>query len=197
MIFSTSGNTFLPCRDVVDGDYFCTMNKWLVFIILLGYGVAAVARSNEVTYRYQSVAYPLKEIFITSPFGVRTDPFTKRKTRHNGIDLRACYEPVYAMLAGEVVGTGKDKRSGNYVTLRHGGFTVSYCHLSRVSVRKGARVRAGDPLGVSGNSGRSTGPHLHLTVKYGRQYVNPDILLQFVRRIRGQSETHPGGLRTE
>ena len=99
------------------------------------------------------------------PFGYRRDPFTKRKALHNGLDLKANYEPTYAMMHGEVIKVGKDKRSGLYVTLRHGDFTVSYCHLSQTLVTKGTHVRPGIIIALTGNSGRSTGPHLHLTLK--------------------------------
>ncbi len=73
--------------------------------------------------------------------------------------------PVYAMLPGQVIKVGEDKRSGIYVTLRHGDFTVSYCHHYAVTVRKGDCVLVGSTVVCSGNSGRSTGPHTHLTCK--------------------------------
>ena len=79
---------------------------------------------------YLSVSYPLKEIHVTSPFGVRTDPFTKKRKKHNGIDLKADRCETYAMMHGIVVKVGQDKMSGKYVTVRHGDFSVSYCHLS-------------------------------------------------------------------
>ncbi len=129
---------------------------------------------------YLSVSYPLKEIHVTSPFGVRTDPFTKKRKRHNGLDLRADRCETYAMMHGMVVEVGQDRLSGKYVTLRHGDFSVSYCHLSECRVKKGDCVRPGDVVGISGNTGRSTGSHLHLTVRMGRRHINPEILLQFI-----------------
>lgn len=92
---------------------------------------------GEWVRRYMSVSYPLKRITVTSPYGFRIDPFSKKRSRHNGIDLRAKGEEAYAMLSGVVVKVGYDRRSGNFVTLRHGGYTVSYCHLSQVLVRRG------------------------------------------------------------
>ena len=83
---------------------------------------------GEWVRRYMSVSYPLKRITVTSPYGLRIDPFSKKRSRHNGIDLRAKGEEAYAMLSGVVVKVGYDRRSGNFVTLRHGGYTVSYCH---------------------------------------------------------------------
>ena len=133
---------------------------------------------------YLSVSYPLKELHVTSPFGVRTGPFTKKRKRHNGLDLRADRCETYAMMHGMVVKAGQDRISGKYVTVRHGDFSVSYCHLSECRVKKGDCVRPGDVVGISGNTGRSTGSHLHLTVRMGRKHINPEILLQFVDETR-------------
>lgn len=131
--------------------------------------------------------YPLRRIVVTSPFGMRTDPFTKKRVRHNGLDLRAYYEPAYAMFYGQVIHAGNDSRSGIYVTLKHGDLMVSYCHLSKITVTKGVFVHPGDPIGITGNSGRSSGPHLHLTVRMGGKHINPGILLLFISRIRRQT----------
>lgn len=133
----------------------------------------------EQTDRLPALVSPLRHIIVTSPFGWRTDPFTKRKARHNGLDLKAHYEPAYAMTYGEVVNIGKDKRSGLYVTLRHGDFTISYCHLSQATVTKGIHVCPGMIVAITGNSGsRSTGPHLHITVKYKGRTINPAVILK-------------------
>ena len=136
---------------------------------------------------YLSVSYPLKEIYVTSPFGIRTDPFMKKRKRHNGLDLRADRCETYAMMHGIVVKTGKDRVSGKYITVRHGDFSVSYCHLSEWRVKKGDCVRPGDVIGISGNTGRSTGPHLHLTVRMGRRHINPGVLLRFIDETRRQA----------
>lgn len=136
---------------------------------------------------YLSVSYPLKEIYVTSPFGVRTDPFTKKRRKHNGLDLRADRCETYAMIHGIVVKTGQDRVSGKYVTVRHGDFSVSYCHLSECLVKNGDCVRPGDVVGISGSTGRSTGPHLHLSVRMGRRHINPVVLLQFIDETRRQA----------
>lgn len=126
---------------------------------------------------YPSITYPLKSIKVTSPYGYRRDPFTGKLSWHNGLDLRAKNEPAYAMMDGIVEKVGYDNRSGNYVTLRHGNYHVSYCHLSSIIVRKGESVFPGIIVGVTGNTGRSTGSHLHLTCKKDGKSVNPAILL--------------------
>ena len=130
--------------------------------------------------RYMSVSLPLKRIKVTSPFGMRKDPFTGKLRMHNGIDLHARNDEVYAMFPGVVKKVGYDKRSGNYVTLQHGDYTVSYCHLSKVTLDKGTRIHAHDVVGVTGNTGRSTGEHLHITCKRYGKYINPQILFQYI-----------------
>ena len=125
---------------------------------------------------YPSITYPLKSIKVTSPYGYRRDPFTGKLSWHNGLDLRAKNEPAYAMMDGIVEKVGYDNRSGNYVTLRHGKFYISYCHLSSIIVRKGESVFPGIIVGVTGNTGRSTGSHLHLTCKKDGKSINPAIL---------------------
>ena len=121
---------------------------------------------GEWVRRYMSVSYPLKRITVTSPYGLRIDPFSKK--------------------------VGYDRRSGNFVTLRHGGYTVSYCHLSQVLVRRGASVMPGEVIAITGNTGRSTGPHLHLTCKFQNRYINPGILLQFVRETKEEAVARLG-----
>lgn len=125
---------------------------------------------------YPSITYPLKSIKVTSPYGYRRDPFTGKLSWHNGLDLRAKNEPAYAMMDGIVAKVGYDNRSGNYVTLRHGNFYISYCHLSSIIVRKGESVFPGIIVGVTGNTGRSTCSHLHLTCKKDGKSFNPAIL---------------------
>jgi murein DD-endopeptidase len=134
--------------------------------------------------RYLSVAYPLSKIVITSRYGYRRDPFTGKRKLHGGVDLRARYEPVYAMLLGEITAIGEEPRGGKYITIRHGAFTVTYRHLSKILVCKGMKVNAGDIVALSGNTGsRTTGPHLHLEVKYRGSMIDAQILLDFVPRL--------------
>lgn len=143
--------------------------------------------------RYLSVSYPLKSIKVSSHFGKRKDPFTGEVSHHSGLDLRAHYEEVYSMFDGIVENVGSDSRSGNYIILRHGEYTVSYCHLSKVSVRKGDDVIAGDPVGYTGSTGRSTGPHLHITCKYKGETRDPYNLLLYIKDVREEAVNALGG----
>lgn len=134
--------------------------------------------------KYLSVSYPLKTMQEGSPYGMRRDPFTGQGRMHSGVDLHAKYEDVFAMFDGYVQTVGSDSRSGNYVILRHGNYTVSYCHLSQIYVRRHDIVFAGDVVAVSGNTGRSTGAHLHITCKRNGKVINPDILFSIVDETR-------------
>ena len=124
---------------------------------------------------------PLKSIQVTSRFGMRHHPILHRYCMHNGVDLKAHYENVFSMLPGRVKNIGMNKRSGKYIIIQTAGYTISYCHLSSILVRDGQYVNAGEVIAVSGNTGMSTGPHLHLTTKKDGKVIDPTILLNYVK----------------
>ncbi len=151
--------------------------------------VPASASSDEVDRkmwidRYLEVSYPLQDIRVTSPYGYRKDPFTGKRKLHSGLDLHARSEEVLAMMEGVVLKVGQDKTSGKYVTLRHGNYTVSYCHLSKICTVKGATVRSRDVVGITGSTGRSTGEHLHITCKLNGKHIDPMLILNHIKSIQ-------------
>lgn len=148
---------------------------------VIGVAETADVRKKIWIDRYLSVSYPLRRIRITSPYGYRKDPFTGKRKFHGGIDLHARSEKVLVMLDGVVVKVGQDKTSGKYVTLQHGNYLISYCHLSRVLAVKGAVVHPRDVVGITGSTGRSTGEHLHITCKLNGKSINPMLLLDFIK----------------
>lgn len=127
---------------------------------------------------------PLKgSLRISSKFGTRRNPFGKKKTEHHsGMDLSAkAGTPIHAMLPGEVAHVGYDNRSGNFIKLKHGNFTISYCHLIRKpNIPVGSRVMPGQIVAHVGSTGRSTGPHLHITLKRNGRVLDPAILLDYI-----------------
>lgn len=141
-------------------------------------------KKKEQVARYLSVCYPLSSVKINSPYGYRKDPFTGKRKFHNGIDLHARSSKVFAMIQGRVLKVGQDKVSGKYVTLQHGSFTVSYCHLSQISVSQGQDVLSGDVVGITGNTGRSTGEHLHITCKYNGNYIDPILIFKHIETVQ-------------
>jgi len=112
---------------------------------------------------------------LTSRFGWRSDPFTGVRTFHTGIDLAAPYgSPIKATLAGKVATTGYSAVFGNYVILSHdGGYQTLYGHMSAITVTRGQRVAQGALVGRVGNTGYSTGCHLHLSVYKNGKMVDP------------------------
>ena len=130
------------------------------------------------------VALPLEKIHINSGFGMRRHPIYNKRIMHNGIDLSARYEKVYSMFPGTVIKVGQNSRSGKFVTVRTGDYTISYCHLSQQLVKENEFVNAGTNIAISGNSGASTGPHLHLTTKKDGQAFNPTTLIDYIRSIK-------------
>ncbi|MEJ2717354.1 MAG: LysM peptidoglycan-binding domain-containing M23 family metallopeptidase [Deltaproteobacteria bacterium] len=116
--------------------------------------------------------FPVPGGVLTSPFGHRWGVF------HKGLDIAAPIgKAVFACAKGRVIFTGRRKKLRGYgriVVLDHGrGVYTQYAHLSRILVRKGQRVRGGQRIALVGNSGRSTGPHLHLEVRVSNQMYNP------------------------
>lgn len=134
---------------------------------------------------------PLKSIHIGSRFGMRMHPIYHRRIMHNGIDLSARYEKVYSMFPGTVINVGQDSRSGKFVTVRTGNYTISYCHLSQQLVKNKDFVNAGSNIAISGNTGASTGPHLHITAKKDGKAFDPTILLEYVRSIKKSCMMQP------
>ncbi|MEW6132938.1 MAG: M23 family metallopeptidase [Pseudomonadota bacterium] len=115
------------------------------------------------------------DIEISSRYGVRSNPFGSGHEFHNGIDFIVDRgTPVLATGPGRVIAAGYDGPNGNRVAIDHGfGYRSVYAHLSKVEVKAGDRVQRGDLIGLSGNTGRSSGPHLHYTLYYRGQTVNP------------------------
>lgn len=113
---------------------------------------------------------------MASGYGWRTDPFTKVRKKHNGMDFSApTGTPIYA--AGDGVVKRADNRSsgyGNHIRIDHGfGYTSLYAHLYKYNVRRGQKVQRGDLIGFVGSTGRSSGPHLHYEISKDKERINP------------------------
>ncbi|ACS85928.1 murein DD-endopeptidase MepM [Musicola paradisiaca] len=118
----------------------------------------------------------MKQFKISSNFNPRRlNPVTGRIAPHRGVDFSMPVgTPVLAAGDGEVVVAERDSEAGNYIAIRHGRqYTTRYMHMTRLLVKPGQRVKRGDRIGLSGNTGRSTGPHLHYEIWINQQAVNP------------------------
>ena len=120
---------------------------------------------------------PDKKIYrLSSSFGYRSDPCTGRSRRHTGVDFAMKPgNPIYATGDGVVESVKFEFFGyGNSVVIDHGfGYKTRYAHLKSIAVVEGMKVKRGECIGVSGNSGRSSGPHLHYEVVYKDRHVNP------------------------
>jgi murein DD-endopeptidase MepM/ murein hydrolase activator NlpD len=140
----------------------------------------AIAKSSAPLMPIENAATPAG---ISSGFGVRKDPFTGEAEHHDGVDLPLPIgEPIHATWDGTVVSAGERGGYGNAIEVDHGnGVHTLYGHASRVDVKPGDHVQAGEKLGEVGTSGRSTGPHLHLELRVGGHPADPASALKAYR----------------
>lgn len=132
------------------------------------------------------VSMPVRGKFrYSSNFGLRKDPFTRKITRHEGIDMVArSGSAIYATADGTVVFAGWNSGFGRVVRIRHiHGFETVYGHLRKIRVKVGQMVSRGDRIGDMGNSGRSTGTHLHYEVRVGGSAKDPKKYLEAGRNV--------------
>ncbi len=140
--------------------------------------VVAHLEERRAEWRKQPMLLPAAsdKVWLSCNFGWREDPFSgNRREFHNGIDVAGPWKsPVVAPADGVVVQTGKDRLFGVYVKLQHSDQVKTlYGHLASLDVKRGQKVRRGDQIGLMGNTGRSTGTHLHYSVSVNGQYRDP------------------------
>ncbi|MEO1922342.1 MAG: peptidoglycan DD-metalloendopeptidase family protein [Sphingomonadaceae bacterium] len=129
---------------------------------------------------------------VSSSYGYRRDPFTRRAAFHSGLDYKGhTGAAIRAAAAGTVVFVGRKGGYGNLIEVRHdNGLTTRYAHLSGFKVKVGQKVVAGQHIGAMGSTGRSTGPHLHFEVRQGGKPLNPRAILEkapnVLKEIRGR-----------
>ncbi len=117
---------------------------------------------------------------ISSGFGFRRDPFTRRGAMHNGLDFKGPKgAPIHAAAVGRVSFVGWKGGYGKTVEITHGnGVMTRYAHMTKFTTKLGAQVAPGDTIGGIGSTGRSTGPHLHFEVRIHNRPVNPRTFLE-------------------
>lgn len=144
-----------------------------------------VARAQIDRYTHTLVAVPVRKpivgnVDMSSPFGMRMDPFLKGPAIHTGIDLRGdTGDPVRATATGKVTIASWQGGYGNMVEIDHGnGFATRYGHMSKIEVKVGQHVQIGQTIGRIGSTGRSTGPHLHYETRIDSEPVDPQKFLR-------------------
>jgi murein DD-endopeptidase MepM/ murein hydrolase activator NlpD len=123
--------------------------------------------------------FPLRSYRISSPFGMRPNPFTGKQQKHNGVDLAAPIgTEVYPAREGKITEMGNDPVFGNYIVIAHDDNWASlYGHLSVFSAKSGSFVTVNTVIGKVGNTGQSTGPHLHFELRKNGAALDPTRLL--------------------
>ena len=128
-----------------------------------------------------NVCLPLDFLKVNSQFGYRKDPVFKCTRFNDGIDLKCHYDYVYSMLPATVKEVHRGNRGyGNYVILDHGIMECLYGHLSAIIVEEGEIIPAGSVVAISGNTGKSTGPHLHIRLRKNGRSVDPKPFISFL-----------------
>ncbi|MGL6098119.1 MAG: peptidoglycan DD-metalloendopeptidase family protein, partial [Fusobacteriaceae bacterium] len=134
----------------------------------------STVRENVKVVKTLNFKMPIKYSGITSAYGTRFHPVLKRYIHHAGIDMRARYIDVKAPKEGKVKFSGYMNGYGRIIIITHdGGYETRYAHLNKAYVKKGDIVSSGEKIAQSGNSGRSTGPHLHFEIRKNGQTVDP------------------------
>ncbi|MEM1133820.1 MAG: peptidoglycan DD-metalloendopeptidase family protein [Pseudomonadota bacterium] len=171
---TAQGGPFLPFLDSEESvatldQRFITLGQKLARMDALERGLARVP-----------YAEPADMNSITSDFGYRSDPFTGRPAMHSGLDFRGAYgQPILAAADGKVTFVGWKGGYGRTVDIDHGnGMMTRYAHLAGISATIGSEVRAGSEIGGMGNSGRSTGTHLHFEVRVNGKAIDPKPFLE-------------------
>ena len=142
----------------------------------------SLARMNALMQGLEGVpqVLPASLAAISSGFGYRSDPFTGGAAMHAGLDFKGPIgAPIHAAARGTVSFVGRKSGYGNVVEVSHGnGLVTRYAHMSRFAAKPGQRVAAGAVIGAIGNTGRSTGPHLHFEVRHYDRALNPRLFLE-------------------
>lgn len=138
-----------------------------------------VTKSNTPSEQQENIpagnwTKPLKNMSITSTFGVRIHPVLRTQKMHNGTDFSAVIgTPTYALFNGKITAIVNDGACGNGIKLDSGEWQAVYCHLDQTLVKQNQIVKAGETIGKTGNTGRSTGPHLHFGIKKNGSWIDP------------------------
>ncbi len=140
--------------------------------------LAAMADSNKTRTAHMPAIQPVPEKYLrtmASGYGARRDPIYGTMKFHEGMDFSAPVgTPVYATADGTVRSSAWQSSYGNMVEIDHGfNYTTRYAHLSKLIAKPGQKVSRGDLIGLVGNTGKSTGPHLHYEVRYRGAPQNP------------------------
>jgi murein DD-endopeptidase MepM/ murein hydrolase activator NlpD len=161
-------------------------NKSLLDVMNLTLGQMSLSqkrieKSNQVWGQYYDdlastpISIPVSFVSLSSGFGVRSDPLNNYLSDHTGLDFQGPIGmPIFAAGDGKIISTGWDNAYGLTVQIEHmNGLVSKYAHASKILVSEGQDIKAGEKIALIGNTGRSTGPHLHFEIIKSGTPVNP------------------------
>lgn len=171
------------------------MKKLLFFLILLLHiGLSATLTLNATSIEDKNnstvsnnkyiltskITTPVKNGVLTSEFGKRVHPITKKDSFHTGVDIASLRgAPIFSAFSGEVEEIGNNEIYGNYIIMRHSeSLATFYGHCDTIKVTQGMRIRNGEIIAEMGSTGYSTGPHLHFEIRINSIRVNPMLVLK-------------------
>jgi murein DD-endopeptidase MepM/ murein hydrolase activator NlpD len=173
--FSSQHHQALPTRASIHTDDFSPQGIDQLDADLQQIIGALQGRQEKLDHTPSLSPVDPRQSWISSPYGMRTSPFTDKEEFHPGIDIAGDIEtPILAPAKGIVAFVGKDGSLGMTVRIRHDSeYETTFGHLKKAAVKKGQHMERGEVIGYMGNSGRSTGPHLHYEVAKNGKRVNP------------------------
>lgn len=170
-------DTVLKKRDIVSPDSIEFFNQLTDRVSL--------TKDLRLALNYIPLKAPMDYYYVSSKYGYRKDPITKKKRFHPGIDLAGTWhEDVHAPADGTVIFAGRNGGYGNLIRIKHKyGVVTAYGHLQKVLVTKGQKVTIGKTIGKMGSTGRSTGQHLHYEIYIDKKHVDPGIFIKEGKKL--------------
>lgn len=150
------------------------------------YNKRSLLNDLELAITYLPTTTPPENYYLSSKFGARRDPFTKRWADHKGIDMAGWHKtPIMSGGSGVVVKAEKNGSFGLYVEIDHGnGFISKYGHLSKIKVQKGDKVSDNQIIGLMGSTGRSVSTHLHYEIWFNDKPIDPLKLIKAAKNVQ-------------
>ena len=144
-----------------------------------------LVNNMEMKEQFLPTGFPSKKGYISSDYGNRENPFSKKMHFHKGIDIAHKIETdIFSLAAGEVIFSGNKYGYGKIVEISHlNGYTTRYAHNNRNLVKKGEKVKKGQIIAKMGASGHSTGPHIHLEVLKNNKNVDPKKFIHYKEKF--------------
>ena len=185
VLLNAGDNVFAGQGGPVEDDNFKLSNNGNIGSIKIDNRVKYL-NNLETILNYLPISKPMKNYYISSNFGNRIDPITQNRTMHSGTDFvgSSLNEDILSPSPGKVVFAGKFYDYGNMVVIDHGfDIKTRYAHLSKIKVKKGDFVEKNEVIGLQGNTGRSTGAHLHYEIRYKNRPIDPKKFLKVGQEV--------------